>query len=99
MFAGFDYGTSNCSIGLVREGQVRLVPLEDDDPLIPSTLYAPRPQLQLERSVADIRGLDVNDAVISRTSIRSCGARRLSRCALRGLLHQESEEFSRRART
>src|SRR4029450_8454718 len=54
MFAGFDYGTSNCSIGLVRDGNVRLVPLEDGDPLIPSTLYAPRPQLQLERSVADI---------------------------------------------
>ncbi len=59
MFAGFDYGTSNCSIGWVRDRVVRLVPLEDGDPLIPSTLYAPRPQLQLERSIADIRGLDV----------------------------------------
>jgi hypothetical chaperone protein len=58
MFAGFDYGTSNCSIGLVREGRVRLVPLEAGELLIPSTLYAPRPQ-GLERAVADIRGLDV----------------------------------------
>ena len=40
MFAGFDYGTSNCSIGLVGDGHVALVPLEEGDPLIPSTLYA-----------------------------------------------------------
>ena len=60
MFAGFDYGTSNCSIGLVRDGAVRLVALEDGDRLIPSTLYAPRPETQFGRAVADIRGLDVN---------------------------------------
>ncbi|HET6472075.1 MAG TPA: molecular chaperone [Pseudomonadales bacterium] len=59
MYAGFDYGTSNCSIGLLRDGAVRLAPLEDAETLIPSTLYAPRPQQQLERSIADIRGLDV----------------------------------------
>src|SRR5262245_45675641 len=60
MFAGFDYGTSNCSIGLMRDGTVGLVTLEDGDRLIPSTLYAPRPDTQFERVVADIRGLDVN---------------------------------------
>jgi len=59
MYAGFDYGTSNCSIGLLRDGAVRLAPLEGGETLIPSTLYAPRPQLQLERAVPDIRGLDV----------------------------------------
>ena len=59
MYAGFDYGTSNCSIGLLRDGAVRLAPLEAGETLIPSTLYALRPQLQLERAVADIRGLDV----------------------------------------
>jgi len=64
MFAGFDYGTSNCSIGLVREGAVRLVPLEDGDPLIPSTLYAPRPELLLDRNIADIRGLDVTTRAV-----------------------------------
>ena len=59
MFAGFDYGTSNCSIALIQHGAVQLVPLEGAETLIPSTLYAPRPQMQLERTVADIRGLDV----------------------------------------
>ena len=96
MFAGFDYGTSNCSIGWVRDGVVRLVPLEDGDPLIPSTLYAPRPQLQLERSIADIRGLDVRT--------RSFDELRFGRAALAayleapsaGLFRQEPEELPRR---
>lgn len=48
MFAGFDYGTSQCSLGIWRGG-VELVPLENDSPWIPSTLYAPKPQLDLER--------------------------------------------------
>jgi hypothetical chaperone protein len=59
MFAGFDYGTSNCSIGLIRDGAVKLALLEDGDRLIPSTLYAPRPETQFARAIADIRGLDV----------------------------------------
>jgi hypothetical chaperone protein len=85
MFAGFDYGTSNCSIGLVRDGVVRLVPLEDGDPLIPSTLYAPRPQLQLERSVADIRGLDV--------TTRSFDELRFGRAALAAYLEAPSAGY------
>ena len=95
MFAGFDYGTSNCSIGLVRDGNVTLVPLEDGDPLIPSTLYAPRPQLQLERARRRHSGSRRNDPVVRRTAIRSRGARGLSRSAVGRLLRQESEEFSR----
>ncbi len=85
MFAGFDYGTSNCSIGLVHDGKVRLVPLEDGDPLIPSTLYAPRPQLQLERSVADIRGLDV--------TTRSFDELRFGRAALAAYLEAPSAGY------
>lgn len=85
MFAGFDYGTSNCSIGLVQNGKVRLVPLEDGDPLIPSTLYAPRPQLQLERSIADIRGLDVKT--------RSFHELRFGRAALAAYLEAPSAGY------
>jgi hypothetical chaperone protein len=85
MFAGFDYGTSNCSIGLVRDGVVRLVPLEDGDPLIPSTLYAPRPQLQLERSISDIRGLDV--------TTRSFDELRFGRAALAAYLEAPSAGY------
>jgi hypothetical chaperone protein len=94
VFAGFDYGTSNCSIGLVRDGVVRLVPLEDGDTLIPSTLYAPRPDLQLTHAVADIRGLDVKT--------RSFDERRFGRAALAALeqpapaISYKAQEFSRR---
>ncbi len=59
MIAGFDYGTSNCSIGLMRDGAVHLVSLENDATLIPSTLYAPRSELQLTPISADIRGLNL----------------------------------------
>jgi hypothetical chaperone protein len=85
MFAGFDYGTSNCSIGLVRDGRVRLVPVEDGESLIPSTLYAPRPQLQLERAVADIRGLDV--------TTRSFDELRFGRAALAAYLDEPSAGY------
>lgn len=45
MYAGLDYGTSNCSIGLIHAGAARLVPLEDGRTLIPSTLWAARQDL------------------------------------------------------
>jgi hypothetical chaperone protein len=85
MFAGFDYGTSNCSIGLLHDGRVRLAPLEDGDSLIPSTLYAPRPQMQLERSIADIRGLDV--------TTRSFDELRFGRAALAAYLEAPSAGY------
>ena len=47
MFAGFDYGTSNCSIGLMDGGHARLVPLEDSRTLIPSTMWALRQRVTL----------------------------------------------------
>ncbi len=62
-----------------------LVPLEDGDPLIPSTLYAPRPQLQLERAVADIRGLDV--------TTRSFDELRFGRAALAAYLEAPSAGY------
>ena len=40
MFAGFDYGSSNCAIGVIdNEQQVSLVPLEQGKQYLPSTLY------------------------------------------------------------
>jgi hypothetical chaperone protein len=50
MFAGFDYGTSNCSIGVWRDPGVRLLPLDGPSALIASTLYAPKPELALDRT-------------------------------------------------
>ncbi|EKT60315.1 molecular chaperone [Providencia sneebia] len=41
MFIGFDYGTSNCSVAVMKEGTPTLIPLEGDSVYIPSTLCAP----------------------------------------------------------
>ncbi|WIG69680.1 molecular chaperone [Photobacterium damselae] len=41
MFIGFDYGTANCSVAVMENGQPKLLPLEQDNPYIPSTLAAP----------------------------------------------------------
>ena len=41
MFIGFDYGTSNCSVAVMKEGTPVLLPLEGDNVYIPSTLCAP----------------------------------------------------------
>lgn len=40
-FAGFDFGTSNCAIGLYQDGQPTLVSLPDHGSYMPSTLFAP----------------------------------------------------------
>ncbi|VEB72227.1 Heat shock protein 70 [Providencia rustigianii] len=41
MFIGFDYGTSNCSVAMMKEGNPQLLPLEGNHFYIPSTLCAP----------------------------------------------------------
>ena len=40
MFVGFDYGTSNCAMACIENGQSRLIPLYNNNPFVPSTLYA-----------------------------------------------------------
>ncbi|MGF1736478.1 molecular chaperone [Photobacterium satsumensis] len=41
MFIGFDYGTANCSVAVMEQGQPRMLALEDENSFIPSTLCAP----------------------------------------------------------
>lgn len=40
MIVGFDYGSSNCAMGVLNNQQVQLVPLEQGKFYLPSTLYA-----------------------------------------------------------
>lgn len=40
MIVGFDYGSSNCAMGVMRDSQVTLVKLENNKHYLPSTLYA-----------------------------------------------------------
>ena len=40
MICGFDYGTSNCAIGVMQDGAVRLLPVDGERSFMPSALYA-----------------------------------------------------------
>src|SRR5262245_5667057 len=65
MFCGLDFGTSNCSVGIIDPNKPDpiLVQIEDDGPYMPSVAYvgrreyAPLPinQTQLNARVADAR--------------------------------------------
>ncbi len=41
MFIGFDYGTANCSVAVMRENKPQLLTLENGSALLPSMLCAP----------------------------------------------------------
>ncbi|EBR3967052.1 molecular chaperone [Salmonella enterica] len=41
MFIGFDYGTANCSVAIMRDGRPQLLTMENNSTLLPSMLYAP----------------------------------------------------------
>lgn len=40
MFVGFDYGSANCAVGIIQNGQVELVKISADSAYMPSMLYA-----------------------------------------------------------
>nr|WP_245397198.1 molecular chaperone [Citrobacter rodentium] len=41
VFIGFDYGTANCSVAVMRDGKPQLLKMENDSTLLPSMLCAP----------------------------------------------------------
>ncbi|QIZ76168.1 molecular chaperone [Ferrimonas lipolytica] len=43
--AGFDFGTSNCAFGVITDNQPTLVNLPQHGHYLPSTLYAPQPEV------------------------------------------------------
>ncbi|WP_028116137.1 molecular chaperone [Ferrimonas senticii] len=43
--AGFDFGTSNCAVGMIEQGQPQLLPLAADSRYLSSTVYAPQPEM------------------------------------------------------
>ncbi|MGB1092229.1 MAG: molecular chaperone, partial [Oceanobacter sp.] len=50
MICGFDYGTSNCALGVMELGNIRLAELDDDHrAFMPSALYAPARELICEQ--------------------------------------------------
>lgn len=56
MFAGFDYGTSNCAMGVIKDKKVRLLALDQGQQFMPSTLYAIARELICESVAQPITG-------------------------------------------
>jgi|GEM_PF-3066246 len=61
MYAGFDYGTSHCALGVWRDQAVSLVQLEEERPIVPSTLHAPKVALNLPRTKQGTLRLDSSE--------------------------------------
>ena len=58
MISGFDYGTSNCAIGVMQQDDVQLLPLaEKGSAFVPSALYAIEREL-----ICESVGLNIPDA-------------------------------------
>ena len=71
MISGFDYGTSNCAIGVINSAtqKAQLLPLENEQYFLPSTLYALGRELICEQVANNI----TNEA-LKREYIESRGA-------------------------
>ena len=56
MFAGFDYGSSNCAMGVLNEERVQLIPLEQGKHYLPSTLYTHHSALVVDFVAQHLQG-------------------------------------------
>lgn len=59
MLVGFDYGSSNCAMGVMNTQQnVELVPLEQGKHFLPSTLYTPHAALVVDFVAKHLKGTE-----------------------------------------
>lgn len=59
MLVGFDYGSSNCAMGVINAQQaVELVPLEQGKHFLPSTLYTPHSALVVDYVANHLKGTE-----------------------------------------
>src|SRR5471030_670170 len=80
MFIGFDYGTANCSVAVMRDNDAHLLALENNDPYLPSMLCAPTREAVsewLSRHGQVPAGSDENIALLRRSI--NLTARKISR--------------------
>ena len=56
MFVGFDYGSSNCAMGILNEERVQLIPLEQGKHYLPSTLYTHHSALVVDFVAQHLQG-------------------------------------------
>ena len=81
MISGFDYGTSNCAIGVIDPAttKTRLLLLENNQPFLPSTLYAFGRELICEQVARGITNETLRREYIESRSINLSAARRFRR--------------------
>mgnify|MGYP000344939566 CR=1 FL=1 len=78
MISGFDYGTSNCALGIVKDNNVSLLPLADNGKaFVPSALYAVERELICESVGLQIQDKTLQDAFIHLRSNPLAQARRV----------------------
>lgn len=108
MNAGLDFGTSKSSIAVWKDGAPHLLPLEDGNPFIPSTLYTARhhvsteelDEAELRRRVAEAKGKQTRELRRAREDNRPVRDRNFSNRELenieRGVMRRELAERSQR---
>ncbi len=83
MFAGFDYGTSNCAVGVIKRNAnhraVELLPLESGNQFMPSALYALARELISESVGLSIQNETEKEAYIISRAATLEQARRVRR--------------------
>lgn len=80
MFSGFDYGTSNCAMGIIapaNQSKVSLLPLEQGKAFMPSTLYALERELICEQVALAIQSPETKQEFLSLRSNALAQARRI----------------------
>jgi hypothetical chaperone protein len=78
MITGFDFGTSNCAMGVMSDTQqVRLLPIENGKAFMPSTLYALDRELITEQVALQISNPQDKQAFIEQRRMALSRARRV----------------------
>lgn len=78
MITGFDFGTSNCAMGMIdAQAAVQLLPLEDGKAFMPSALYALDRELICEQVGLNIQDAALKEAYISQRGGQLARARRV----------------------
>lgn len=83
MFSGFDFGTSNCAIGIVNGGdsggdsEVQLLPIDQDEVFMPSALYALNRDLICESAALLMTDKQTQDDYVSQRTRQLASAQRV----------------------
>jgi len=80
MFSGFDFGTSNCAMGIVSgvvSSEVQLLPVDQGEVFMPSALYALNRDLICESAALLMTDKQVQDDYVNQRKRQLAGAQRV----------------------